>query len=105
MNFLNKEIASTIICADLINQHLINGLNELGIDAQEYSTALPKAALLTLGYAKEERTDTIYNAYHELVSHYLTCGKPSLPMLKLAATAICEQLQEKKKNSEEDGHK
>ncbi len=67
MNTLTEEqLILRLIKDDLINTRLINGLNELGLNAENYFSHLSSTIFKLMGFEDNAATEVVYERYLEL---------------------------------------
>lgn len=66
-----KYIVLSLIKDDIINFKLVFSLNEIGLNAGNYFLHLSEVIFSLIGYSDEERTDELYEKYHELTKKSL----------------------------------
>jgi hypothetical protein len=67
MKVLNDEkFILSLIKDHLINAKLVNGLNEMGLNADPYCLHLSDAIFNIMGYEENEATEQIFERYMEL---------------------------------------
>lgn len=61
-----KELILSLIKDDLINTKLVNGLNEMGLNADCYYLNLGDSIFKLMGFKEGEETDKVFDRYLEL---------------------------------------
>jgi hypothetical protein len=64
----NKELILSLIKDDLINSKLVNGLNELGLDASKYFINSSNTVFQLMGFQNHESEEEIFQYYLELTA-------------------------------------
>ena len=62
----NKNLILSLIKDDLINTKLVNGLNALGLNADDYLLHLGQTIFDLLGYEENEETEKVFERYMHL---------------------------------------
>lgn len=62
----NENLILSLIKDDLINVKLINGLNQVGLNADKYTLDLSDTIFSLMGFKDNEETEIIYKHYLEL---------------------------------------
>ena len=62
----NKALVISLIKDDLINSKLVNGLNVLGLNADDYLLHLSETIFDLLGYEQNKETEKVFERYMEL---------------------------------------
>lgn len=90
----NEEIVLTIIQSDLLHQHLLNGLSNMGVDAYEYSLDLQDVAFDLLGIEPQQQNDKLYDHHFQLCkSPVKRRDKPSMQRLRTSSRLLLEKLK------------
>lgn len=63
---MKKQIL-TLIESDILNFKLVITLNNIGVDASNYSTDISKVVFKLMGITKEQRTEELYRKYFDLI--------------------------------------
>lgn len=63
---MKKQIL-TLIESDILNFKLVLTLNNIGVDASNYSTDISKVVFKLMGITKEQRTEELYRKYFDLI--------------------------------------
>ncbi|MBK7442040.1 MAG: hypothetical protein IPI65_11005 [Bacteroidetes bacterium] len=61
-----KKLILSLIKDDLINAKLVNGLNEIGLNADNYSLHLSDTIFNLMRFEDNEETETTFERYMEL---------------------------------------
>lgn len=61
-----KKLILSLIKDDLINSKLVNGLNELGLNADNYFLHLKDTVFKLMGFEDDEESEQIFERYMEL---------------------------------------
>lgn len=82
----NKELILSLIKDDLISTKLVNGLNEIGLNADSYYLHLSEIIFRLLGFDDDERSDEVYEKYLEFTekAKYIDISDSHKPMDELA---------------------
>lgn len=64
----NKNLILSLIKDDLINSKLVNGLNELGLDASKYFINSSDTVFILMGFKNHEFEEEIFQYYLELTA-------------------------------------
>lgn len=67
----SKLLVLQLIKDDIINFRLVYGLNEIGLNAGNYFLHLTEAIFSLMDFSNEERTDELYEQYHQLTKKSL----------------------------------
>lgn len=62
-----KKQILTLIESDILSFKLILTLNNIGVDASNYSTDISKVVFMLMGIKKKRRTETLYRKYFDLI--------------------------------------
>lgn len=62
-----KKKVLTLIESDILSFKLILTLNNIGVDASNYSTDISKVVFMLMGIKKKRRTEELYRTYFELI--------------------------------------
>lgn len=98
MKAKNKEkLILSLIKDDLINAKLINGLNEAGLNADNYCLHLSDTIFKLMGFEDDEEAETIYERYMELSRRamFVNISHSNKPMEVLALQIYTEILSRK----------
>lgn len=92
-----KKLILSLIKDDLINAKLVNGLNEIGLNADNYSLHLSDTIFNLMGFEDDEETETIFERYMELAkrSMFIDISQSHKPMDDLALQIYTEILSRK----------
>ena len=66
-----KRLILSLIKDDLINVKLLNGLNVIGLNADNYFLHLSETIFKIMGFDDNEETETIFERYMELAKRVM----------------------------------
>ena len=92
-----KELILSLIKDDLINAKLVNGLTEIGLNAETYFLHLSDTVFKLMGFKDNEETETIFELYVELAkkASFVDISQSHKPMAELALEVYVEILSRK----------
>ncbi len=67
----NKQLILSLIKDDLINTKLVNGLNEMGLNADNYFLHLKDTVFELMGFKDDEESERIFKRYIKLSNKVL----------------------------------
>lgn len=98
MNPKNKEkLVLSLIKDDLINAKLVNGLFELGLNAETYFLHLSDTIFNLMGFEDNKETEEIFEHYIELAKRatFVDISQSHKPMNELALQIYVEIMSKK----------
>lgn len=97
---MKKKLLLSLIKDDLINSKLVSGLNELGLNAENYYLHLSETIFQLMGFIATKQDEKIYDHYIQLTqkARHLDISQSHLALDQLALT-IYKKLRAKKKAS------
>jgi hypothetical protein len=63
----NNQLICSLIEDELVNSSLINGLNRLGLDANNYRLHLSETIFQLMGFENSHQTDEAYSRFLKLI--------------------------------------
>jgi hypothetical protein len=92
-----KKLILSLIKDDLINAKLVNGLNEIGLNADNYFLHLSDTIFKLIGFEDNEETEIIFERYLELAKRalFIDISQSHKPMDDLALQIYTELLSRK----------
>jgi hypothetical protein len=93
-----KKLILSLIKDDLINAKLVNGLNEIGLNTDNYFLHLSDTIFKLMGFEDNDEAETIFERYMELTkrSMFIDISQSHKPMDYLALQIYTELLSRKR---------
>lgn len=87
-----EKLILSLIKDDLINSKLVNGLSEMGLDADHYILHLGETVFKLMGFKDNEETEYIFERYMELSKRamFIDISKSNKPLDELALQIYIE---------------
>jgi hypothetical protein len=93
----SKQLIQSLIKDDLINTKLVNGLEDLGLNAYPFCTHLSDTIFTLIGITEKQNQETIHHQYSEMVKRvkYINISEGH-QQLDFLATEIFTYLEHEK---------
>lgn len=72
----SKELILSLLRADLKNSKLLYGLEKVGFTADDFYTDLDRQVLELMGFGREQRSDELYQHYHQTIERLVEVPLP-----------------------------
>jgi len=101
----NKKLILSLIKDDLMNTKLINGLNNIGLDAGNYYLHLSQTFFILMGFGNFNQDEELYEEYFNLSEKAIITNRIENPeqLNSLALEVYNKLLAEKEKRKSKKG--